>query len=186
MNHIDKAAIVWSVAIVATAVAFTIGISSSIASDAGTVTLSDAQQQTVQKIQEKTDEIISGVNKQSKEIGKDVKQLAENTEEYVTSKLPVRLVSIPFGTSVPGCEEVDLCYDPPSLIIFQGGEVIWRNDDLSSHTVTSGTALEGPNGEFDSGLMRPNETFSHEFDAKGEFFYFCMIHPWAKASVTVA
>ena len=94
-------------------------------------------------------------------------------------------MSIPGGTSIPGCEEVDLCYDPPSLIIFKGGEVIWINDDSAAHTVTSGTILEGPSGNFDSGLTKSGQAFSHRFNDTGEYPYFCMIHPWANASITV-
>ena len=111
--------------------------------------------------------------------------MGEITKELATSKLPSRLVSIPAGTAIPGCEEIGLCYDPPSLIIFTGGEVIWRNDDTSSHTVTSGNIIEGPNGIFDSGLIKPDETFSFKFEEAGQYDYFCMIHPWANASVTV-
>ncbi len=69
-------------------------------------------------------------------------------------------MSIPAGTSIPGCEEVALCYDPPSLIIFKDGEVIWRNDDSAAHTVTSGTILEGPSGNFDSGLIKSGDFLS--------------------------
>jgi plastocyanin len=71
------------------------------------------------------------------------------------------------------------------LIIFVGGEVIWKNEDASAHTVTSGIALTGPDGNFDSGLIKAGETFSHRFEKSGEFRYFCMIHPWAEGSVTV-
>ena len=99
--------------------------------------------------------------------------------------MPSRVVSIPAGTAVPGCEKVDLCYDPPSLIIFKGGEVIWRNDDSNVHTVTSDNPIEGPDKLFDSGLIKADETFSYRFGKTGDYDYFCMIHPWAKGSVTV-
>ena len=56
---------------------------------------------------------------------------------------------------------------------------------FSAHTVTSGLVLTGPDGNFDSGLIRPGETFSNMFDESGTFRYFCMIHPWAEGSVTV-
>ncbi|MFB5621883.1 MAG: plastocyanin/azurin family copper-binding protein, partial [Candidatus Nitrosomaritimum yanchengensis] len=74
----------------------------------------------------------------------------------------------------------------PSLIIFAGGEIIWRNDDSTSHTVTSGNIIEGPDGLFDSGLIKAGETFSFKFEKTGEYGYFCMIHPWANGSVTVS
>lgn len=71
------------------------------------------------------------------------------------------------------------------MIIFKGGEVIWRNDDSSVHTVTSGTVINVPDGKFDSGLIKVEQTFSHLFEESGEYQYFCMIHPWANCSVTV-
>ena len=71
------------------------------------------------------------------------------------------------------------------MIIFTGAELIWKNNDSSAHTVTSGNIVDGPDGLFDSGLIMSNETFSHTFNEVGEHAYFCMIHPWANASVTV-
>ncbi|MFB5647226.1 MAG: plastocyanin/azurin family copper-binding protein, partial [Candidatus Nitrosomaritimum yanchengensis] len=54
------------------------------------------------------------------------------------------------------------------------------------HTVTSGNIIEGPDGLFDSGLIKAGETFSFKFEKTGEYGYFCMIHPWANGSVTVS
>ena len=34
-----------------------------------------------------------------------------------------------------------------------GGEVTWTNDDTAAHTVTSGSAADGPDGLFDSSLF---------------------------------
>jgi len=51
--------------------------------------------------------------------------------------------------------------------------------------VTSGNIIEGPDKLFDSGLIMSGDTFSHRFDESGQYSYFCMIHPWAKASVSV-
>ena len=107
------------------------------------------------------------------------------SKELTTSKLPSRLVSIPEGTAIPVCEVIDKCYDPSSLIIFKGGEVIWRNDDSSVHTVGSGDILNGPDANFDSGLIKSNKTFSHKFKESGKYDYFCMIHPWASSLVIV-
>jgi len=94
-------------------------------------------------------------------------------------------VSIPAGTSVPGCEETDTCWDPSTVTVDVGGEVTWSNDDTAAHTVTSGTPEEGPDGVFDSGLFMAGNTFAHKFDAAGEFKYFCMVHPWMQGVVVV-
>jgi plastocyanin len=190
MGSIDKAAIGWSIAIVAVAIGFTAIGSTQPAEiltnlEESKTKFSEAEKKVTQEIEEKTAEMFIEADKQSKEITKESKQIVETTKELVTSKLPARLVSIPSGTSVPGCEKAGKCYDPPNLIIFVGGEIIWRNDDTSAHTVTSGSALQGPDGKFDSSLIRAGDTFSNKFDKKGEFPYFCMIHPWAEAQVTV-
>ncbi|WP_420545483.1 cupredoxin domain-containing protein [Nitrosopumilus sp.] len=93
-------------------------------------------------------------------------------------------VSIPSGTSVPGCEETDECYLPYTVTISPGDKVTWSNDDTAAHTVTSGTPVE-TDGKFDSGLFSPNTTFSHTFENAGNYDYFCMVHPWMKGVVTV-
>ena len=94
-------------------------------------------------------------------------------------------VIIPPGTSVPGCEETDECYLPFEVSVKVGGEITWTNNDSAAHTVTSGSASDGPSGEFDSSLLFAGETFSHTFDSSGEFPYFCLVHPWMEGVVIV-
>jgi len=90
------------------------------------------------------------------------------------------------GSSVPGCEETaDGCFIPNMVTIDIGGEVIWENNDTAAHTITSGTAVEGPSGVFDSSLVMAGSSFSHTFDAAGTFDYFCMVHPWMQGMVMV-
>ena len=96
-------------------------------------------------------------------------------------------VSIAPMTDTPGCEENNLCYIPsPAQISSGGGEVIWTNNDLAMHTVTSGNARDGPNGLFDSQLIGPDESYSIDFGIPGEYEYFCMIHPWMTGTVIVS
>jgi predicted secreted protein with PEFG-CTERM motif len=91
------------------------------------------------------------------------------------------------GSSVPGCEQTaDGCFIPSMVTIDIGGEVIWQNNDTAAHTITSGTAVEGPSGVFDSSLVMAGSSFSHTFDAAGTFDYFCMVHPWMAGSVMVS
>ena len=94
-------------------------------------------------------------------------------------------VSIPSGTSVPGCEETDECFIPSRVTVHPGDEVVWSNDDSAAHTVTSGTAAVGPDGNFDSILFMAGTTFSHTVNTLGEYPYFCMVHPWMVGSVFV-
>ena len=61
-----------------------------------------------------------------------------------------------------------------------GTTVTWINKDAVPHTVTS---LSG--SELDSGTMNQGATYSHTFNSSGTYDYYCTIHPYMKASVTV-
>lgn len=100
---------------------------------------------------------------------------------------PTAEVSIPAGTSVPGCEETNECYLPSTVTIDVSGEITWSNDDTAAHTVTSGSVEEGPSGKFDSSLFMAGQTYSVKFDdyEPGEYEYFCMVHPWMTGIVVV-
>jgi plastocyanin len=94
-------------------------------------------------------------------------------------------VSIPAGSSVPGCDQTNQCFIPADITIGVGETVTWSNDDTAAHTVTSGTPDGGPDGIFDSSLFMAGNTFSHTFDKTGQFNYFCMVHPWMTGTVQV-
>ena len=98
---------------------------------------------------------------------------------------PTANVSVPAGTSVPGCEETNECYIPYEVTVDAGGEVTWTNDDSAAHTVTAGNAADGLSGEFDSGLFMAGATFTHKFETVGTYDYFCMVHPWMVGVVMV-
>ena len=97
----------------------------------------------------------------------------------------VATVSVPQGTSVPGCEATNECYIPYEITVNVGEEVTWSNDDTAAHTVTAGSAADGPSGAFDSSLFMAGTTFSHTFEEEGTFPYFCMVHPWMEGIVNV-
>ena len=186
MTLMDKAGIVITMVIVGVAVAFSaIGDLSSEKDVVPTEIKPTTKVSELQKEMEVVKKITEDVQEVAKEAKKTTEKAKETTKELATSKLPARLVIISEGAHVPGCEKAGKCYDPPSLIIFKGGEIIWRNDDTDAHTVTSGTALEGPTRVFDSGLMKAGDTFSHRFDSSGDYPYYCMIHPWAIGSISV-
>ncbi|WP_244443824.1 cupredoxin domain-containing protein [Candidatus Nitrosotenuis uzonensis] len=95
-------------------------------------------------------------------------------------------VSIPSGSSVPGCEATNECYIPAEVTIGIGGTVTWTNDDTAAHTVTSGNInAGGPDGVFDSSIFMAGKTFEHTFDEAGEYDYFCIVHPWMTGKVIV-
>jgi predicted secreted protein with PEFG-CTERM motif len=92
-------------------------------------------------------------------------------------------VSIPAGASSPGCEKTNECFMPASVTVHPGDTVTWSNDDTAAHTVTSGTAKDGPDGTFESDLFMAGNTFQYTFDTLGNYPYFCMVHPWMVGNV---
>ena len=107
-------------------------------------------------------------------------------------ELPPNHVDIPVGTGVPGCEVEDWCYMPADLHVHVGDTVTWVNSDHLPHTVTSVSPTGGheptpgdEDGLFDSGFMSGGDEWSYTFDAEGEYYYYCQLHPWMQGEVTV-
>lgn len=67
-----------------------------------------------------------------------------------------------------------------------GDTIIWKNADTVQHTVVSGNPNDGPNGIFNSGLIKTGGSFSYKFTKEGTYDYFCSIHPWMTGTVTVS
>ena len=87
------------------------------------------------------------------------------------------------GSATPGCEPE--CYDPSTVTISAGGTVTFVNSDTAPHTVTSGTATDGPDGVWDSSLIMIDMSYSVTLDNSGTYDYFCMVHPWMQGIVIV-
>jgi len=99
------------------------------------------------------------------------------------SKADINMV---VGSSVLGCEEMNMCYMPYNAALDPGGEAMWHNIDTAAHTVSSGTPAEGLDDVFDSGLVAAGGMFSYKFEEAGTYDYFCMVHPWMTGIVTVS
>jgi LPXTG-motif cell wall-anchored protein len=65
---------------------------------------------------------------------------------------------------------VDYNFVPKSLTIAVGDTVVWTNNGMAQHTVTS------DGGAFNSGTLNPGATYSHTFGAAGSFPYHCTFH----------
>lgn len=70
-------------------------------------------------------------------------------------------------------------FDPPNLTINVGDTVMWTNQDGAPHTSTSDTAV------WNSGTLSMGQSFSFTFNSTGTFPYFCGIHSFMTASITV-
>ena len=69
-------------------------------------------------------------------------------------------------------------FNPQTITVSRGTTVVWTNEDVETHTVTS-------TGNFDSGEVAPGATFSYVFDQNGTFNYFCIPHPFMVGTVIV-
>lgn len=63
--------------------------------------------------------------------------------------------------------------------------VVWENADSAAHTITSGTAEDGPDDIFDSSLFGPGDSFKFQFTEAGTYDYFCLVHPWMAGVINV-
>lgn len=71
-------------------------------------------------------------------------------------------------------------YDKPRLVINRGDMVVWTNIGEIEHTIS------GDNDEFNSGYLKPGDSYSVRFDHQGEYNYFCMLHRgWMRGVVIV-
>lgn len=71
-----------------------------------------------------------------------------------------------------------LKFSPATLSVRKGTTVVFDNDDVAPHTVTS------QDDTIDSGVLNPGKSFSLVVAAG--FKYRCTIHPFMTASVVVA
>jgi len=76
-------------------------------------------------------------------------------------------------------------FDPSKIHIIPNSTVTWINNDNVTHTVTSGNPQQGPDGKFDSGLLKPGKEFSYTFTEIGTFNYYCQVHHAMKGVVIV-
>ena len=93
-------------------------------------------------------------------------------------------VAIVLGASSPSSR---IFFNPNFTSINVGDIVTWRNDDVSIHTVTSGTFNTGKAGPipFDSGIINSGGVFTHQFNAVNTYDYYCRIHPFMTGKIIV-
>lgn len=108
--------------------------------------------------------------------------LMDNDDNNNTESSNAKTISIVQGSGNPSNK---LFYDPSNAKIKVGTKVTWINNDNLPHTATSGSQQTGPTGEFDSGIIMAQGTFTHTFEKEGVYQYYCTIHPYMTAQVTV-
>lgn len=75
---------------------------------------------------------------------------------------------------------VDDSFSPASLTVSPGTAVTWTNNGRRPHTVT------GDAGLWDSGMLRPGQSFSFTFQTPGTYTYNCSVHGGMMGTVVVA
>ena len=70
-------------------------------------------------------------------------------------------------------------YGPGRIVIRAGDVVEWTNQDAVVHTATA------QDGAWDSGGIRPGESWRARFDRPGVYLYDCGPHPFMKGTVIV-
>ncbi len=69
-------------------------------------------------------------------------------------------------------------FHPPTLEVAKGTKVVFSNSADIAHTATD-------RGVFNSGHIKPGESFSVRFEQKGTFRYHCEIHPFMHGKIVV-
>ncbi|MGA6991569.1 MAG: hypothetical protein WBX81_14210 [Nitrososphaeraceae archaeon] len=73
----------------------------------------------------------------------------------------------------------DKAFQPNPLKVSVGTTVVWTNDDFGLHTITDN------NVAFDSGTLRPDDTFEYTLDKTRTYAYHCMLRPSMVGRVVV-
>lgn len=73
----------------------------------------------------------------------------------------------------------NLAYTPARIEVAAGTTIRWTNSDQVDHTVTA------QDGSWDSGIIRPGETWERTFTRPGTYDFFCIPHPFMKGTVVV-
>ena len=75
---------------------------------------------------------------------------------------------------------------PKSAIVPGGAPIRWENPTATEHTITHVGCLEDGNAcAFDSGIVRPNSSFTLPGLAPGRYPYLCRLHPIMYGIITV-
>lgn len=90
----------------------------------------------------------------------------------------------PAATRVDRVVVDDFEFMPAAITVPAGTTITWDNRDSAPHTASSGTSPSG-DGVFDTDTFEEEESATVTVDEPGTYAYFCKLHPFMKATVTV-
>lgn len=73
----------------------------------------------------------------------------------------------------------DFVFEPAEITVEPGTRITWINKDDAPHTATS------TEEKFNSGGLDTDDKFSFVFNDRGDFPYYCALHPHMKAVIKV-
>jgi len=82
-------------------------------------------------------------------------------------------------TGVTHMNMQNFAYQMANIQVHAGTTVTWTNQDNVPHSITF------KNGMKDSGLLYQGQSFSYTFSTPGTYQYYCTVHPYMVATVTV-
>jgi plastocyanin len=78
-------------------------------------------------------------------------------------------------------------FTPNNIVVDQGTDVKWQNQDTIAHNVKKSADAVDFGGEFgvEAGQFGPGDTYSFTFDKAGQYQYTCTIHAGMSGSINV-
>ncbi len=77
-------------------------------------------------------------------------------------------------------------FNPPEITIPRGTMVTWVNQDPFDHQITNDATTSYELGAiFRSDPLSEGESYAFTFNTSGTYPYYCAIHPFMKATITV-
>jgi plastocyanin len=86
------------------------------------------------------------------------------------------------ASAAPATLRIDIskfAFDPMEVTVAPGTKIIWINKDETPHTVTSRGRT------FTSKALDTDDTYEYTFNRKGDFTYYCTVHPFMSGVVHV-
>jgi plastocyanin len=74
----------------------------------------------------------------------------------------------------------DNYFEPTDALVEPGTTLLWVNQGQESYTVTAA------DGQFDSGVLNPGDSFLTTVEGSGTLTYHCALHPEMTGNITVA